>query len=439
MGHLVVVGLVFEEAGDFVHDQVVVGAHQFHGAGVECFGALRGIAHHEHGLAQAGGLFLDAAGVGEDDGRFLHQVHELEVLEGFDEEEVGIDRQVLPENLADGLAHVRVQVHGVDEVHPGILLAQVLHGGDHADEAFAEVLAAMAGNQHQLAAVVEAGDVVAGVPEDIDLFIGEGFVALELVDDHVEGVDDGVARDEDVPMGLLIQEVLLAERGGREVVGGDAPGDLPVHLLRPGAVDVVGAEARFDMAHGDLLVERGERSRRAGGRVAMDQDHIWLHLRKHIAHPREHPRRHIIQVLPLLHDIQVEVRLHLEDPQHLVQHLPMLPRHAHDRLKLLRILLELLHQRAHLDGLRPGPENEHDFFHSFDGLPVWRFYFSFYLCSEMRCSPLRKGKSLHRAFFRKEGCSTFFLGCVALILIQWIPVLLFTPHFYDQIVNQTVL
>ena len=29
--------------------------------------------------------------------------------------------------------------------------------------------------------------------------------------------------------------------------------------------------------------------------------------------------------------------------------------------------------------------------------------------------PLEKGQNLHRAFFRKEGCSTFFLGCVALI------------------------
>ena len=41
----------------------------------------------------------------------------------------------------------------------------------------------------------------------------------------------------------------------------------------------------------------------------------------------------------------------------------MLPSHAHDGLKLLRILLELLHQRAHLNGLGPGSENEHYGFH----------------------------------------------------------------------------
>ena len=60
----------------------------------------------------------------------------------------------------------------------------------------------------------------------------------------------------------------------------------------------------------------------------------------------------------LLHDVQVIIRLHLEDPQHLAQPLPLLPRHAHNRLKLLWILLELLHQREYLDGLGAGSENE---------------------------------------------------------------------------------
>ena len=70
----------------------------------------------------------------------------------------------------------------------------------------------------------------------------------------------------------------------------------------------------------------------------------------------------IIQVLPLLHDNQVEVRHYLEDPQHLIQHLPVWPRHAYDRFKLLWILLELLNQWAHLDGLQAGSENEQDYY-----------------------------------------------------------------------------
>ena len=95
----------------------------------------------------------------------------------------------------------------------------------------------------------------------------------------------------------------------------------------------------------------------------MDQDHIRLALLEHVAHAGKHAGSDIVQVLPLLHDIQVIIRLHIEDAQHLIQHLPMLPSHAHDRLKFLRILLELFHQRAHLNGLRAGSENEHYCFH----------------------------------------------------------------------------
>ena len=90
LGHAVVGDGVVEESAHLIDNQVVVGAHEMDGAALEGFWALGGVAHDEDGLPEAGGLFLDAAGVGEDHGRFLHQVHELEVLQGFDEEEVGM-------------------------------------------------------------------------------------------------------------------------------------------------------------------------------------------------------------------------------------------------------------------------------------------------------------------------------------------------------------
>lgn len=54
---------------------------------------------------------------------------------------------------------------------------------------------------------------------------------------------------------------------------------------------------------------------------------------------------------------------HVEDAQHLVEHLAMLARHGHDCLKLIRSRLELVDERAHLDRLRAGAEDEHYFFH----------------------------------------------------------------------------
>ena len=352
-GHALVGGGVVEEGADFVHDKVVVGANEMNSPALEGFGALGGVAHHEDGLTQAGGLFLDAAAVGEDDGGFLHQIDELQVLQRLNEEEVAVLGEVFAEHFVDGLAHVGVEVHRIDEIDLGVFLAKVFHRRDHRDEAFAEVLSAVAGDEDELAPVVKAGDIVPCGLEDANLFIGQGLVALELIDHHMEGVDDGVAGDENLALRFLVEEVLLAEWRGGKVVGGDAAGDLAIHLLGPGAVDVVGAEAGLHVAHGNLLVEGSEGSGGGGGGVAVDQHHIGLARLEHVAHTGEHAGGDIVQVLPLLHNIEVEVGLHVEDAQHLVQHLAVLSRHAHNRLKLTRILLELLDQRAYLDGLWP--------------------------------------------------------------------------------------
>ena len=254
-------------------------------------------------------------------------------------------------------------MHRIDEVHVRVFLAQVLHRGHHGDETFSKILPAVAGNQHEFLAVVKTSDIVTGILQDIDLLIGKGFVALEFIHYHVKGIDDGIAGDEDLAMGLFLQEVLLTERGRRKVVGGNASGNLTIHLLRPRTVNVVGSESGFDMANGDLLIEGRERSSGAGSRVAMDKDHIGLNFFQHITHPRKHASSDVIEVLPLLHDIQVIVGLNLKYLEHLVQHLAVLTGHANYRFKLIRMLLELLHQGAHLDGLWTGSENEHYFLH----------------------------------------------------------------------------
>lgn len=41
----------------------------------------------------------------------------------------------------------------------------------------------------------------------------------------------------------------------------------------------------------------------------------------------------------------------------------MLAGHGHDGLELIRARLQLVDERAHLDCLRTGAEDEHDFFH----------------------------------------------------------------------------
>ena len=119
------------------------------------------------------------------------------------------------------------------------------------------------------------------------------------------------------------------------------------------------AQARLDMPNGDLQVEARERRGEAGRGVPVDQDHVGpltledgLELQQDVA-------RHVEQRLARLHDRQIVVGSNVEDAQHLVEHLAVLARHGHDGLKLILARLQLVDERAHLDCLRAGTEDEH--------------------------------------------------------------------------------
>ena len=119
----------------------------------------------------------------------------------------------------------------------------------------------------------------------------------------------------------------------------------------------------FHMADRDLAVECSYRRSHRSSCISMNKDDIRLRFIQHIAQPKEYTGSHVVQVLTLLHDVQVIIRIHSENLQHLIQHLPMLPRYADYCLECFRMLLELLDQRAHLNGLRAGSENKHYLLH----------------------------------------------------------------------------
>lgn len=93
----------------------------------------------------------------------------------------------------------------------------------------------------------------------------------------------------------------------------------------------------------------------------MDQDHIGFLILEDGLELQQHVARHVEQRLAGLHDRQVVVGSHAEDAQHLVEHLAVLARHGHDGLELILARLQLVDERAHLDCLRAGTEDEHYF------------------------------------------------------------------------------
>lgn len=185
-------------------------------------------------------------------------------------------------------------------------------------------------------------------------------MGIALAHGGAKRVDAGVAGDPDLRFGLALAEQVLPAglRGGEVVLAHDVDG-LAVELLRPGAVDVVRAQARLDVPHGDLQVEARERRGEAGRGVAVDQDDVGLLVLEDRLELEQHVARHVEQRLARLHDRQVVVGSHTEDAQDLVEHLTVLTGHGHDGLELILARLQLVDEWAHLDSLRAGAEDEH--------------------------------------------------------------------------------
>ena len=117
------------------------------------------------------------------------------------------------------------------------------------------------------------------------------------------------------------------------------------------------------MADRNLQVEARQRGGEARRGVAVDEDHVGPLVLQDGLELEQHVAGHVEQSLAGLHDGKVVVGRDVEHPQHLLEHLAVLARHADDGLELSRAGLELVDERAHLDGLRTRAEDEHDFLH----------------------------------------------------------------------------
>ena len=257
----------------------------------------------------------------------------------------------------DRLSYIRIQMHWVNKIHIRILVLQILDGSHHVDEAFTEVLTAMTGNQHQFSAVSQTVYIITSLLEDTLLLLRQRLIVLQLIYHHVQGINHGISSYVNFTLRFLFLEIAFRKRSWRKVVVGNTASNLSVHLLRPWRVDVVGTKASLYMPYRNLLIECSQGGSCRCSSITMYQYHIRLALLEHISHTCQYPGGNIIQVLSLLHDIEVEVWLHLKDVQHLVKHFSMLTCYANDGLKLIAVFLKFLHQRAHLDGLRSGSKD----------------------------------------------------------------------------------
>lgn len=343
-GHGDVLLVVAKKPTELAVDGLLLGADELQRTCCHALGTLGGVAHDEHGLAQARGLLLDAARVGEDDVADGHEVVEVENLERVDDMQPVEAVKLLVRRLADE----RVHVDGVDRLGVGVLLHHAADGAKHAVHGLAQVLATVRRDEDE-----------AGALRPLELVVG-----IAIANGGAKGVDSRVAGNPDLRLRLaLVQKVLLAGLSGGEIVLAHDVDRLTVELLRPGAEDVVRAQARLNVAHRDLQVEARERSGEAGRGIAVYEHDIGLLVLEDRLELEQHVARNVEQSLSRLHDGQVLGGFDVEHAKHLVQHLTVLTGDRHHRVELVGARPQLVYERAHLNGLRASAEDEHNFFH----------------------------------------------------------------------------
>jgi len=257
--------------------------------------------------------------------------------------------RVPAQDLLHGSAHVRVQVHGVEEQHLGMPRGQLRNRPADRLEARPEILPAVARDQDDLPQLRVCGQAPLQLRD-------RGRCLPDLLQRQQQRVDDRVARHED---GLrrhpLPEEVVPADLRRREVQPGQVCRQYPVHLFRPGRQLVAGPEPGLDMAHGDPMIEGGQRRRKDRCRVALHQDQVGLFLREVPVQSENRGHGEACQGLVRAHEVQVRIGLDVEGLQDLVEHLPVLGGDADPRLEPAGPL-QFADDRGQLDRFRPCAE-----------------------------------------------------------------------------------
>ncbi|MHC2639870.1 hypothetical protein ACVJGB_002738 [Bradyrhizobium liaoningense] len=99
----------------------------------------------------------------------------------------------------------------------------------------------------------------------------------------------------------------------------DRTNDLAVHLFGPRRENVAAAQSRLDVRDRYTVIVGCQCARHGCRRVALDDDPGGLDFFQKLADLPEQPSRQMIQRLIGCHDVQVEVRDHLGQLQHLIK------------------------------------------------------------------------------------------------------------------------
>ncbi len=322
------------------------------GAHVDGDGPFGVLAHGDALHAHIGGLFLNAAAVGDDQLGVAHQRQELDVSEGIGEHKPFGQALVEAEG---GQVLARARMHGK---HQRALLREALQGVHQGLEVFFVI---------HVAGAVEGGqDIVLGLQPHLP----HNGVVFEHLVMRLEAVDHDVAHEVYlVLVHAFVAQVADAAVLAHEEVVRHHVGDDAVDLFGHGVVEA--AQAGLHMRYGYAHLGGHQGGGQGGVHIAGHDHQVGLLGQQHLFELQHDAGRLLGMAAPA--DAQVKVgtrqaQVFKKDLRHAV--VEMLPGMAYQVLHLLAVLTEGLVERRNLNEIRPGAYNRKEFFHKGSKLGV---------------------------------------------------------------------
>ena len=124
------------------------------------------------------------------------------------------------------------------------------------DKTFTKIFTTMPRNQHQLLPLFQTGHIITCLLQQTFQFSIQLKIFLYMIHYPIQSINHRISGNYNLLLFYTFsQQILLAQRCRREVIGCDTAGNLPIHFLRPRTINIVSTQTRFYMPHWDLLVK----------------------------------------------------------------------------------------------------------------------------------------------------------------------------------------
>jgi hypothetical protein len=178
--------------------------------------------------------------------------------------------------------------------------------------------------------------------------------AAQRVDDCIAGDHDIFLRD------ALGQERVARMACGREVNARESRNQAAIGFFGKRIVNVVAAQARFDVTDGNFAIVGSERGAEGRGRVSLNKDHVRAKSVAGIFDRVDDAAGQQAERLIRAHHVQIEIRDDIEMLQHLIEHRAVLAGVNNGGLEFVRMAAQLVNDEGELNCLWPRSKDGDD-------------------------------------------------------------------------------